>query len=119
MTIVKFRASDTYFIVIACLYNISAQHVSVETDLQDDRRHVRKIRSPRRWSCEERFTRDPATLACSLAPPPPSNLHKTEPAAKLSLDWVAVHDGALSHFSHQVRVACNDPFFECQGHYPH
>ena len=61
---------------------------------------------------------DPATLACSLALPP-SNPHKTEPAAMLSLDWAAVCDGAPPGFSHQVRAACSDPFFACQGHYPH
>ena len=32
-------------------------------------RHIRKIRSPRHWSCEEHFMRDLPTLACSLAPP--------------------------------------------------
>ena len=32
-------------------------------------RRVHKIRYPRRWSNEERFTRELATLACSLAPP--------------------------------------------------
>ena len=49
----------------------------------------------------------------------PFNPHKNEPAATLSLDWAAVRDGAPSHFSSQVRVACSDPFFECQGHYVH
>ena len=32
-------------------------------------RHVHKIRSPRRWSHVECFTRDLGILACSLAPP--------------------------------------------------
>ena len=36
---------------------------------QEFTRHVHKIRSPRRWSSDERFMRNPATLACSLAPP--------------------------------------------------
>ena len=47
--------------------------------------HVHKIRSPRYWSHKKWFTRKPATLACSLAPP--SNSKNTEPAAILSLDW--------------------------------
>ena len=38
------------------------------TDI-DTTRHVRKIRSSRLWSCEKCFMWDPATLACSLAPP--------------------------------------------------
>ena len=49
---------------------------------------------------------------------PPWNPHKTKPAAMLSLDWAAVRNGASPHFSHQVRVACSDPFFGCLGHYP-
>ena len=35
----------------------------------------------------------------------------------LSLDWAAVRNGAPNRFSRQVRVACSDPFFECQGHH--
>ena len=81
-------------------------------------RHVCKIRSPRHWRCEECFTWDLPTLECSLAPPP-SNPHKTGPAVMLSLDCTAMHDGASARFSCQVRVACSDPFFECQGHNPH
>ena len=50
---------------------------------------------------------------------PPSNPHKTEPAATLSLDWAAVRYGAPPRFSRQVRVACSDLFFDCQGHYPY
>ena len=37
-------------------------------------RYVRKIRSPRRWSCEEHFTQDLAILVCSIVSPT-SNLH--------------------------------------------
>ena len=42
---------------------------------------------------------------------PPSNPHKIEPAAMLSLDWAAIHDGAPARFSCQVQVACSDPLF--------
>ena len=37
----------------------------------------------------------------------------------LNLDWAAVRNGVNPCFSHQVRVVCSDPFFECQGLYPH
>ena len=49
---------------------------------------------------------------------PSSNPHKTETTVMHTLDLAAVHDGAPPHFSHQVRVACSDPFFEYQGRYP-
>ena len=71
-------------------------------------RHVHKVRSPRRWSCKEHFTWELVTLMCSLAPPPPSNPHKTEPAETLSLDWAAINDGAPLLFSCQVWVTCSD-----------
>ena len=70
-------------------------------------RHVRKIRSPRCWSPEERFTRDPATLACSLAPP--SNPHKTGQPFAMELPSLLPPGASCVQWL----------FFKCHGHCPH